>query len=202
MLSSTFSLFALVCSGVLALATTNDAAGEDMLANVNEPLLLEDPFDPPNCADRVYETEVVGDGSPTKWTYWEKVSGEHFCGDGDCTIGEGQAWSWSVSFSVSGPINRWISGGFSVSAGHEKTEYVECSAQPHESVCVWFGKWHEEYTVQDIDYPVESGCGGVVRGSEQRVTSPMSGDMGEISWCGRNEQCDGDSEWAIDWYGS
>lgn len=42
--------------------------------NSTDELLVQDPFDPPNCADRVYETEVVGDGSPTTWTYWQKVS--------------------------------------------------------------------------------------------------------------------------------
>jgi hypothetical protein len=128
--------------------------------------------------------------------------GEHYCGDGDCTIGQGEAWSWSVGFSASAPIYRWITGGFSVSMGHEKTEYVECSAGAGESVCIWFGKWNTEYTVQNIEYPMDPRCGGIIRGSTARVTSPQSGSEGSISWCGRKEQCDTFSEWDIDWYGS
>lgn len=32
-------------------------------------------FDPPNCGiSTIHETVAVGDGSPSKWTFWKQVS--------------------------------------------------------------------------------------------------------------------------------
>ncbi|KAF2742077.1 hypothetical protein M011DRAFT_462764 [Sporormia fimetaria CBS 119925] len=162
------------------------------------------PFDPPNCAiDMVHETNVVGDGSPTKWTYWKQISLPLDCNNGGCSSSKQDQTSYSIGFSASGPINRWITAGFNVEMSYATGEGYECNGEEGQTVCVWVMKHHYEYTVQDIDYPMDPRCGRKREGPEVRVTSPLGGDRGLRVGCYRSKaDCPqkGAAGWSKGWH--
>ncbi|KAF2261992.1 hypothetical protein CC78DRAFT_535228 [Lojkania enalia] len=164
-----------------------------------------DPFDPPNCADRVYETATVGNGSPKDWTRWKQISQPIWCNGGQCMAGISTSTSYTLGFDASMPLNRWVTGGFSVSASYSTGNNYECtgdSEKGHKKVCIWAYKGHTAYTVKNIDYPMNPRCGGKSESRDIRVTSPLSDEHVKGYWCGYNEDCHdmGYEEWTENHY--
>jgi hypothetical protein len=183
------------------------------------------PFDPVNCANRVYETARVGDGKPLDWTRWKQIGVSATsrlplgcedllnlfmqvpisCNGGVCSATVSSTISYTIGFQVSVPINSWISAGFSVSESYSTGTGNGCeadSAKGQRKVCIWEYRGHKTYSVKNLNYPMDPRCGGKVESGELRLTSPLSNNQVRGYWCGFNDDChdQGHEEWTAGHY--
>src|SRR5690606_33113586 len=84
------------------------------------------------------------------------------------TVEKGETLSFG--WEVSGSLNGWISGGFSVQKSTTNSEGHNCAGVEADRVCVWYTQGYIEYEVQ---MHTSIGCGDFEpEGPVERITSP------------------------------
>ncbi|KAF2867077.1 hypothetical protein BDV95DRAFT_610960 [Massariosphaeria phaeospora] len=162
------------------------------------------PGEPPNCGiGMVRETNMVGDGAPKKWTFWKQLSDPVHCNEGTCHVSHQSQTSFTVGFSASGQVNRWISAGFNVESTFSTGTSEECDGERNEVVCVWSFKHYYTYSVKNIEYPMDPRCGRLTEGPTVRMDSPLAGTKGRGYGCYRGNDCKdlGETAWTENWHG-
>ncbi|KAF1830239.1 hypothetical protein BDW02DRAFT_601861 [Decorospora gaudefroyi] len=158
--------------------------------------------DEPMMCTPIPQTKSVDDGSNTKWTYWKQISYNLHCGSGSCTVGYQQSESYTITFGATAKLNEWISASLSVARTTTTGNSYSCNGGSGETVCVWAGTHHWEYSAKNTWKPADPRCGQGSESPNIRMWSPIEGHKGVHYWCGHNSECNdkGADYWKPDWW--
>ncbi|KAF2223007.1 hypothetical protein BDZ85DRAFT_312568 [Elsinoe ampelina] len=95
----------------------------------------------------VQTTVLHGDGNPAPELF--PSTEDIQCSQNGCSATYTQGDSFTVGWSASFPIFKWIGGGFNVGMTWTTSEGTTCNGNPGEEVCVWYNTAHTAYTVEN-----------------------------------------------------
>ncbi|KAF4549538.1 Hypothetical protein D9617_21g097590 [Elsinoe fawcettii] len=97
----------------------------------------------------VQDTVIHGDGFPHQNYFHQQKTSTARCAQNTCTISHSKSDTFTIGWSASFPVFKWIGGGFNVGMSWTEGETLNCAGQPGESVCVWHNAAHTAYTVEN-----------------------------------------------------
>ncbi|XTI85243.1 hypothetical protein V2W45_235079 [Cenococcum geophilum] len=199
--SPLFVAFALPC--VLSMPTGGASELQVQPAGISrDQNLFGAADDEPLMCTPIPQTKSVDDGNNKKWTYWKQISYNLHCRGGTCTVGFQQSESFTITFGATAKINEWISASLSVARTTSTGNSYSCNGKDGETVCIWVGTHHWEYSAKNTWKPADPRCGPGSESSNIRMWSPLEGGKGVHYWCGHNSECHdkGSDEWKAGWW--
>ncbi|KAG8625786.1 hypothetical protein KVT40_006187 [Elsinoe batatas] len=97
----------------------------------------------------VQTTVLHGDGNPHQNYFHQQRTSPVQCSQNGCSATYTHGDSFTVGWSASFPIFKWIGGGFNVGMTWTTSEGTTCNGTPGEEVCVWYNTAHTAYTVEN-----------------------------------------------------
>lgn len=137
----------------------------------------------------IQDTKLAGDnGSPQNWWLNTQISEAVECSNSE-VCSPSRSESFSVSASISGPLYKWIDGGFPVQKTKQTGDQYTCEGVVGGKVCVWYQMAHIQYTVKNVEDPVDTSCGKGSVSAPFAITSPTKDEEGSKFFCATGNKC-------------
>ncbi|ODA79745.1 hypothetical protein RJ55_05339 [Drechmeria coniospora] len=136
----------------------------------------------PGCSAWELTTDKIGNGDPHQNYNAKQLSRKISCfGAKSCSVSENQSKSYTLTWSASSDVVKWISAGFSVSETWTTGSAHTCGGGRGDTVCIWYQTAFTAYTVQNrnVNFQCQKS---MPLGGPKIIWSPNTNNVGGLGY--------------------